>query len=40
MADLIVLGGATAIEQAAKAAGQDDRGAVHAGPGGCVSGAN
>ena len=32
IADLIVLGGSVGVEQAAKAAGHDDRGAVHARP--------
>ena len=37
LADLIVLGGCAAVEQAAKNAGHDIVGALHAGPRGCVA---
>ena len=40
LADLIVLGGCAAVEKAAKNAGHDVTGAVHAGTHGCVAGAD
>ena len=40
LADLIVLGGCAAVEEAAKKAGHRRRGSVHAGPHGCVAGAD
>ena len=40
LADLIVLGGSAAIEKAAKDAGHRREGAVHAGPHGCLAGAD